>query len=161
MCALRCVHSCIHGFFYSSRSYMINVLKINCGLLPPMFKNVVGFNERNRNVALCDGGISSIWSGVEINSATCILKIITLCWILQDQTAHEMYWNIKSFTQFKLLWKQIPVESLCGKKLYQKEKKKALVKHHTFSLVFLTEISNENQNTAQVLIHGFYCNLYN
>ena len=26
--------SCIHGFFFSPRSYMINVLKINCGLLP-------------------------------------------------------------------------------------------------------------------------------
>ena len=26
--------SCIRGFFYSPRSYMINVLKINCGLLP-------------------------------------------------------------------------------------------------------------------------------
>ena len=26
--------SCIPGFLYSPRSYMINVLKINCGLLP-------------------------------------------------------------------------------------------------------------------------------
>ena len=26
--------SCIRGFFYSPQSYMINVLKINCGLLP-------------------------------------------------------------------------------------------------------------------------------
>ena len=26
--------SCIPGFFYSPRSYMINLLKINCGLLP-------------------------------------------------------------------------------------------------------------------------------
>ena len=37
---VRCVEnsvflsSCILGFFYSTRSYMIDVLKINCGLQP-------------------------------------------------------------------------------------------------------------------------------
>ena len=29
----------IRGFFYNPRSYMINVLKINCGLLPIGFQN--------------------------------------------------------------------------------------------------------------------------
>ena len=28
------INSSIRGFFYSPKSYMINVLKINCGLLP-------------------------------------------------------------------------------------------------------------------------------
>ena len=41
---------CILGFFYSSQSYMLNVLKINCGLLPigrrPQFRLLAKYIQK-------------------------------------------------------------------------------------------------------------------